>query len=47
MGKKVFWFKTGKVNIEDYAASFANAGIFGWVKGAVLSWLSAMACTAF
>jgi uncharacterized membrane protein YdjX (TVP38/TMEM64 family) len=54
VGKKVLWFKTRKINIEDYAApfavfiiTFANTGIFGWVKGAILSWLSAMTGAAF
>mgnify|MGYP001585366385 FL=1 len=32
--------------IPAFIITFANAGIFGWVKGALLSWTSAMAGAA-
>ena len=32
--------------ITSLLITFANAGLFGWVKGAILSWTSAMAGAA-
>lgn len=32
--------------LPAFIITFANAGLFGWVKGAILSWLSAMAGAA-
>lgn len=32
--------------LPAFIITFANAGIFGWVKGAILSWSGAMASAA-
>lgn len=39
-------FQSVAAPLPAFILTFANAGIFGWVKGAILSWSSAMAGAA-
>ncbi|MEN6349239.1 MAG: TVP38/TMEM64 family protein [Syntrophomonas sp.] len=39
-------FQSVAAPLPAFIITFANAGIFGWVKGAILSWSSAMAGAA-
>jgi len=39
-------FQSVMAPLPAFLITFANAGIFGWVKGAILSWSSAMAGAA-
>lgn len=39
-------FQSLAAPLPAFVITFANAGIFGWVKGAILSWVSAMAGAA-
>ncbi len=39
-------FQSLAAPLPAFVITFANAGIFGWVKGAILSWSSAMAGAA-